>query len=640
MKIENIPLASVKPSPMNPRKTFDEAELAELAANIEKQGLLQPITVRPDMRETVDEETGELITYPSGYEIVCGERRYRAFSRLHLEAPTKYGSIPAIVREMTDEEAFEAMITENLQRKDVDPMEEAFAFSQLIAKGKTAEELAAKFGKSVRFVQDRCRLNSLIPGLGKMVKEGKMALTAALSLCRLEDAVQEDFFSDYGNGSYVDKATVKHYLDAVFRYIDRAPWYETDKDFEGHCGRACEGCDLNTATHGCLFYEMKTPDAGRCTSDQNFRGKIAAYNLECIGRMSDKLVRKGEPMDLGKVVIGKQPDNYYYGNDRESLETLLGECEWRGYEVVDMMEVFDGRCYYGPDDERLKEKLASGEVYRVLLITGYNSLKVEDSYWYVKRGTLTENGVPMKVHSLINELKEKERALAVEKTIQGRKALVEKAKFSEDGVATNTELAVIYAMMLNTLCSPEAAALLGISPMGASNDDLLAYTKGNPGKWMLIMKLWLRSQIAANQNTVNYLVAPCIGELARVWNCAEEVEKAQQKVQDKFDKQKARTETELLKLGYDLNGEKLTLRQHAEAMRAKHPGTLILIRVGDVYECFDKDADTASRVLGLALGGTSDGGKMAAIHKSDLDTYLRKLIKAGVKVAICEQPAK
>ena len=198
MEIRKIPLSLVSPSPMNPRKTFDEDELQELADNIEKQGLLQPITVRPiaDKKQfaVVD---GNADFHPE-YEIICGERRFRAFCKLSDkwremdcvapkgETYDRFSEISAIVREMNDEEAFDAMITENLQRKDVDPIEEAFAFGQLIQKGKTAEEIAARFGKSIRFVQDRVKLNNLIPELMLAVRDDKMSISAAMIIAKLE----------------------------------------------------------------------------------------------------------------------------------------------------------------------------------------------------------------------------------------------------------------------------------------------------------------------------------------------------------------------------------------------------------------------------------------------------------------------
>ena len=157
MEVQNIPIGEVHPSPMNPRKTFDEDALQELADNIRQQGLIQPITVRPRIIEGTEPGSGDAVAIPDGYEIVCGERRYRALSALNKENPEQWATIAAIVREMTDDEAFDAMITENLQRKDVDPIEEAYAFGQLLEKGNTAEEVALRFGKSVRFVRGSCQ---------------------------------------------------------------------------------------------------------------------------------------------------------------------------------------------------------------------------------------------------------------------------------------------------------------------------------------------------------------------------------------------------------------------------------------------------------------------------------------------------
>ena len=145
-----IEVSRINPSPRNPRKTFSETDLAELAQNIRNQGLLQPITVRP---------VGKT------YEIVCGERRYKAVKKNAEDDKVKKATIACIVKEMSDEEAFEAMITENLQRKDVDPIEEAFAFGELVKSGKSIDEIAARFGKTKRFVQERCKLNPTLTPL-------------------------------------------------------------------------------------------------------------------------------------------------------------------------------------------------------------------------------------------------------------------------------------------------------------------------------------------------------------------------------------------------------------------------------------------------------------------------------------------
>ena len=114
--ITSVALADIQPSNYNPRKNFDETSLAELAESIRQQGVLQPIGVRP--------------IADNRFEIVFGERRYRASLMAEL------AEIPAIVMEISDETAEEMAITENLQRKDVTPIEEANAYQKLIDSGR------------------------------------------------------------------------------------------------------------------------------------------------------------------------------------------------------------------------------------------------------------------------------------------------------------------------------------------------------------------------------------------------------------------------------------------------------------------------------------------------------------------------
>lgn len=118
IEIQTLLVKEICESPMNPRKRFEKADIEELAKNIAEQGLLQPITVRTphamgfDTFEKLDKD-GKAHEFK--YEVVCGARRFRAINHLGWK------EVPAIVRDMTDAEAFDAMITENLQRKDVDP---------------------------------------------------------------------------------------------------------------------------------------------------------------------------------------------------------------------------------------------------------------------------------------------------------------------------------------------------------------------------------------------------------------------------------------------------------------------------------------------------------------------------------------
>ena len=234
MEVQNIRIDLISPSPLNPRKTFDEAALQELAGNIEKQGLLQPITVRVAKSEDVtDLETGDVAAIPCSYEIVCGERRFRAVSLLkakedeenvakmkaHRKKSEKFQTIACIVREMTDDEAFDAMITENLQRKDVDPIEEAFAFAQLTEKGRTLEDIALRFGKSTRFVFDRIKLNNLISELKMRVRDGDIPLSGAMILSKLDKEAQMEFHE--GNQSTCSTDMIRRFVSNSFMELDR-----------------------------------------------------------------------------------------------------------------------------------------------------------------------------------------------------------------------------------------------------------------------------------------------------------------------------------------------------------------------------------------------------------------------------------
>ena len=188
------------------------------------------------------------------------------------------------------------MITENLQRKDVDPIEEAFAFGQLIEKGKTPEEIAARFGKSIRFVTERVKLSTLIPELMLAVKEEKMPIVAAQIICKLDEDQQKRYYSSYSNNYQgFSKSTAESFINSLFMSIEKSPWYQSDnqadEDFEGGCGIKCSECQLNTANHGCLFWEMKSQDAGRCTSRERFMQKRTEYIIRSVEEYSDILLK-------------------------------------------------------------------------------------------------------------------------------------------------------------------------------------------------------------------------------------------------------------------------------------------------------------------------------------------------------------
>mgnify|MGYP003393935914 FL=1 len=165
-----LPIADLHPSGRNPRKTFDEVELAELANSIRAKGLVQPIIVRPDPQR-------------GGYEIVAGERRWRAAQRASLH------TVPAIVRDLSDLEVAEFALIENVQRADLNAIEEAAGYQELIEKfSYTQEQLAEAIGKSRSHLANTLRLLKLPARVQTLVKEGKLTPGHGRALVGREDA--------------------------------------------------------------------------------------------------------------------------------------------------------------------------------------------------------------------------------------------------------------------------------------------------------------------------------------------------------------------------------------------------------------------------------------------------------------------
>jgi ParB family transcriptional regulator, chromosome partitioning protein len=169
-----LPISSIVPNRFQTRESFDETALEELASSIRELGVLQPILVRPQG----DGET---------YELIAGERRWRAARRAGLDR------IPAVVRETSDGASVIQVLVENLQREDLDPLEEAAGFQQMISElGLTHDDVAQKVGKSRSAVSNSLRLLQLSPSLQRMLKTRELSAGHARALLAISDrAFQE-----------------------------------------------------------------------------------------------------------------------------------------------------------------------------------------------------------------------------------------------------------------------------------------------------------------------------------------------------------------------------------------------------------------------------------------------------------------
>lgn len=162
--VKRVPIEFLRPNPHNPRKIFKEDELDDLAKSIAEKGLLQPILVR----STSDSRT---------YEIVAGERRWRAAQRAGIH------DVPVLVRELSDGEALEVALIENVQRADLNALEEAQAYSQLMEQfGYTQQQLADSIGKSRSHIANTLRLLTLPGDIRKYIEEGMLTAGHARAL--------------------------------------------------------------------------------------------------------------------------------------------------------------------------------------------------------------------------------------------------------------------------------------------------------------------------------------------------------------------------------------------------------------------------------------------------------------------------
>jgi ParB family chromosome partitioning protein len=174
-KFVDVDVEDLRPNSLQPRQDFNQEAIAELAQSIKEAGILQPLVVVPEGNH---------------YKIVVGERRWRAAQKIGL---TK---VPAIVRQMNDAEQIEASLVENLQRKDLNPIEVALAYQKLTKElNLTQDEVAEKVGKDRTSVANFIRLLKLPPEIQKMVADGKISMGHARALITLAKPDQQIFLS-------------------------------------------------------------------------------------------------------------------------------------------------------------------------------------------------------------------------------------------------------------------------------------------------------------------------------------------------------------------------------------------------------------------------------------------------------------
>lgn len=267
--VPDYPIAEIIPSPLNPRKTFNERQLAELAGSIRTHGVQQPLKVRPSA-----------VGDPSiTAEIVFGERRFRAAKLAGLDG------VPVIVEELTDDQVLELQLTENNNRADVHPLEEAVAYQAWLTRAQQRDgshshvgELAERLGKDSGFIYGRLKLLDLVEEARQAYVDERISTAVALRLARLPNPANQAEILKVLLDPYEDLRTVKE-LDEyiareIFRNLHSAPFSKKDPELLPSAG-ACVTCPKRTGAQPDLFADIEKKDT--CSDAACFERKIQAH---------------------------------------------------------------------------------------------------------------------------------------------------------------------------------------------------------------------------------------------------------------------------------------------------------------------------------------------------------------------------
>jgi len=233
--VRNIPLDRITPNPEQPRMTFDEDALAELAASVTEHGVLQPILVRP---------MGDL----HQYQLVAGERRWRAARAAGLH------EIPALIEQLDDETALEIGIIENLQREDLSPLEEAMIYDRMTQEhGYSVRRLAQKLGKDKGYIENRLRLAGAPTEIKQLVSLRKDTLSHAYELLKVEDPKKRRKLAEQVASGELSLVKLREKIEArprTGRQPTPAEAAETEEDRDG--GQEVELTPARRAVEGPL----------------------------------------------------------------------------------------------------------------------------------------------------------------------------------------------------------------------------------------------------------------------------------------------------------------------------------------------------------------------------------------------------
>ena len=433
--IVSVALADTQPSNYNPRKNFDEKSLAELADSIRQQGVLQAIGVRPIAENR--------------FEIVFGERRYRASQIAGLE------EIPAVILDISDETAEEMAVTENLQRKDVTPIEEANAYQKLIESGRhDVQSLAVQFGKNESYIRTRLKFVSLIPEIAQLLEQDELTISVATEICRYGEDIQHDIYEKHLKEGVLYNSWRGMKASEVAKNIERS--YTTDLKRYFFDKTVCLSCPHNT-NNMMLFCEEGS--CGNCANRKCLEEMNASYLAEkavqlmeqrpfallcrdfygCNEKVVEQLVASGFEVEKLSVRPAdypeepEAPDMEDYENDEEYAEA------YKEYEK-ELSE-------YKEECEDVNRRSEAGEITLYVTI-GHNDI----SLCYVENAEVQAVAGEAKdaVVSPIEKLEKQDKRnkeIAQEKTVEDTKKQILEVDMTETKFGADEDRMIYFFML-------------------------------------------------------------------------------------------------------------------------------------------------------------------------------------------------
>ena len=426
----DLDIATVHPSTDNHRKTFNDASLQELAESIREVGVLQAIAVRPRTE--------------GGYEIIYGERRYRA----SLLAGAKTIKA-AVYNNVTDDEAEDMSLSENLQREQVRPTEEARAFKRLLEKGRyDIYSLAGRFGRSEKYIYTRLKLNELYAPVGELLDNETITISVAEEISTYEPNIQKDVYEKHlkeGNGEDWTGYT----LNLFKRYFEK--YYTTDLEQYKFDKTECKACVHNAANYN-LFAEHN--GCGHCTNRKCLEAKNAAH----VAKETEKLL-KSDP----KLVVARP----YYGSRNDMA---LQKLDKKGHEIKELDYNVSAREFPKAPEAPKKEQFTQAKEYEQAVETFERrneeyARKVEELdrmkeegriKTYVKVGQTEPELCYVEINRketapvTIGTLQERDKRfkqLSIEKTVADTKKIVRENDYPESPFTQYEDGMVYFAML-------------------------------------------------------------------------------------------------------------------------------------------------------------------------------------------------